>query len=40
MQLLEELGPRLAGLQISEETSAEASAGATSLIVALAELLL
>jgi hypothetical protein len=36
MQALEELGPRLVGLQTSEETST----GATRLIVALAELLL
>jgi len=36
VQLLEELGPRLAGLQTSEETST----GAARLMVALTELLL
>ena len=36
VQVLEELGPRLVGLQASEETSA----AATRLMVALAELLL
>jgi hypothetical protein len=36
VQVLEEFGPRLVGLQASEETSA----GATRLMLALAELLL